>query len=181
MDFLVAVKKSLVEIFTSQSIGAGFFVSVEGLILTNKHVIGLADSFTVRTHDEGLYTAEFVAASSDFDLALITSDCRAEHLLTANPNVPVSEGQSVYALGHPHGLRFSVSRGVVSSADREIDNAHYVQTDVAINPGNSGGPLIDESGRLVGVNTIKWRDSEGLGFALSVRHVEEFLRENGVL
>jgi serine protease Do len=90
---------------------------------------------------------------------------------------PLSVGDTVYAVGHPFGLDFTFTKGIVSEPDRIQNGISYIQTDAAINPGNSGGPLVNEAGAVVGMNTFIIRDSHNLGFALPVRYLNQALAE----
>src|SRR5205823_4609112 len=84
-------------------------------------------------------------------------------------------GDDVLAIGHPRGFAFTSTRGIISATRRRLPDGEYVQTDVAINPGNSGGPLLDQQGRLVGLNTRVTVDAQGLGFAIGGEEVRAYV------
>jgi serine protease Do len=171
-----------------QSLGSGFLIDAEGLIVTNEHVVERAADLKIQVtfSDGSSYPARYVAGDAQADLALIKIESKDRskpfsfiNLQNASPNLL---GQTVLALGNPLGYNSSVSRGILSANDREItigDNVykHLLQTDAAINPGNSGGPLIDLAGRLIGVSSVKLAftpqgtPTQGLGFAIPARMV----------
>ncbi|MEM1057783.1 MAG: trypsin-like peptidase domain-containing protein [Verrucomicrobiota bacterium] len=172
-----------------KSLGSGMLVSADGYIVTNHHVVQLADemriSVTLHNGDDRKYEARFVRSEPSLDLALIKVDLERElpyfDLARLSPNLL---GQTVIALGNPVGYSSSVSRGILSAKDREFEGdgvrmTGLVQTDAAINPGNSGGPLVDIEGKLVGINTAKFASVavEGIGFAVPGEVVAPWVRE----
>ncbi len=160
-----SVIKSVVSIQTDISLGSGVIVSSDGYVLTNYHVIDGAKSGGARTFDGSAYSVRVVGFDSSKDIAVLKINGTFNKLKFANSDNVVA-GQRVIALGSPAGLEFSVNEGIIS-ARRVLNGKEYFQTDVALNPGNSGGPLVDASGRIVGINNFKLKDYEGLNFALS--------------
>ena len=171
--------------------GSGFIWDADGHIVTNYHVIEGATGAQVRLADGRMLPARLVGAAPSHDLAVL----RIESGANRPAPIPVGEseglrvGQSVLAIGNPFGLDWTLTTGIVSALDREIPGRNgrmiegLIQTDAAINPGNSGGPLIDSSGRLIGVNTAIFSatgTSAGIGFAVPVdtvnRVVPQLLR-----
>jgi len=123
--------------------------------------------------DGSEFAVQSLRMSERADLALLTIDCvNAPALKPAVDSQAVPQGEKVYTIGNPAGLRHTVTSGIVSGY-RTYQGNTYVQTDAPINPGNSGGPLIDAEGRLIGVNTMIVRDTEGIGFAIPYRTVRE--------
>ncbi len=123
------------------------------------------------------YSANDMAVSEEHDLALLYLYIPDQHFLTPPPsNKQIRQGDKVYTIGSPSGLRNTVTSGIFSGfRKRESDGQILLQTDAPINPGNSGGPLIDEDGYVLGVNTSILRDTEGIGFAIPIDTVfEEF-------
>lgn len=121
--------------------------------------------------------AGYMVASSNYDLALLALFSHDGSFLKKPPaSSPIHQGDKVYTVGSPVGLRHTVTAGIFSGyRRRESDKQVFLQTDAAINPGNSGGPLIDENGFVRGVNTMILRDTEGIGFAIPIEKVyEEF-------
>jgi serine protease Do len=177
---------------TVQSLGSGFIVDPSGYIVTNEHVVERAADLkiSVTTADGKTYEAKYVTGTKDSDLAFIKIDSKTPlPFISLNDLSPNLLGQTVLVLGNPLGYGSSVARGILSAKGRTIamDEMEYkdlLQTDAAINPGNSGGPLIDLSGKLVGVSSMKMAftpqgvPTQGIGFAIPgeiVRaRVEEF-------
>jgi len=165
---------------TLQSLGSGFIIDPAGYIVTNQHVVERAADLKIHvtTHDEKTYRAHYIAGDDKTDLAFIKIDAQTDfpyiNLDDISPNLL---GQTVMVVGNAVGYGSSISRGVLSAVKRNItvDETEYkdlVQTDAAINPGNSGGPVIDLSGRLVGIASAKMAftpqglPTQGLGFAI---------------
>jgi S1-C subfamily serine protease len=122
-------------------------------------------------------TANYLTISPNQDLALISLYSSVKSfLLSPGTNMVMRQGDKVYTIGSPVGLRHTVTSGVFSGYRKmESDGTIFLQTDAAINPGNSGGPLIDEKGIVHGVNTMILKDTEGIGFAIPIEKVyEEF-------
>ena len=177
---------------TLQSLGTGFLVDPAGFIVTNEHVVERAADLKIEviTNDKKSFKARYITGDAKRDLAFIKIDSDKPlpfvNLQDISPNLL---GQTVLVVGNALGYGSSISRGVLSGAKRDItiDNVDYhdlLQTDAAINPGNSGGPLIDLSGRLVGISSAKMAftpqgiPTQGLGFAIPAdivrQNVEEF-------
>src|SRR6476660_417425 len=165
---------------TLQSLGSGFIIDPTGYIITNQHVVERAADLKIHvtTHDGKTYRAHYIAGDGKTDLAFIKIDAQTDfpfiNLDDISPNLL---GQTVMVVGNAVGYGSSISRGVLSAVKRNItvDETEYkdlVQTDAAINPGNSGGPVIDLSGRLVGISSAKMAftpqgvPTQGLGFAI---------------
>lgn len=174
--------------------GSGFFVTGDGLIVTNKHVVDQKDvTYTVFTNDGKKHDAKVIARDSVLDIALLKIDGSGYAPLSLGDSDKVDVGQSVIAIGNALAeFRNTVSVGVISGLSRSItagDNMgnsevldHVIQTDAAINPGNSGGPLLDLSGRVIGVNVAVAQGSQNIGFALpinSVRSAIESVKNTG--
>lgn len=175
--------------------GTGFLWDDQGHVVTNFHVIQNADQATVTLADQSTWQAHLVGTSPEKDLAVLHIDAPAELLrpVPVGTSDDLRVGQSVYAIGNPFGLDQTLTTGVISALGREIESVaripirDVIQTDAAINPGNSGGPLLDSSGRLIGVNTAIYSPSgayAGIGFSIPVdviRWVVPELVENGRL
>jgi S1-C subfamily serine protease len=166
--------------------GTGFVWDERGHIVTNFHVIQGANAARVTLADQSTHAAKLVGAFPDRDLAVLKIEVPPARL----PPIPVGAsrdlvvGQKVYAIGNPFGLDQTLTTGIVSALNREIESANgrtirgVVQTDAAINPGNSGGPLLDSAGRLIGVNTAIYSPSgasAGIGFAIPVDEVNRIV------
>ncbi len=164
--------------------GSGFFVSENGLIVTNKHVVDQTDvEYTVFTNDGKKHPAKVVARDPVLDIALIQIDGSGYPYLSLGNSSAIQVGQSVIAIGNALGeFRNTVSVGVVSGLSRSITAGdgqgqseqldNIIQTDAAINPGNSGGPLLDLNGQVIGVNVAVAQGSQSIGFALPINSVK---------
>jgi len=170
-----------------QSLGSGFIVDPSGYIVTNEHVVERAEDLKIQvtTPDGKTYTARYITGDPSADLALLKIESKTPlpfiSLKDISPNLL---GQTVLVVGNPLGYGHSVARGILSATNRSlsVDNSEYagmLQTDAAINPGNSGGPLVDLSGKLIGVASAKMAYSpqgvptQGIGFAIPARTVAE--------
>ena len=174
-----------------KSLGSGFIVDPTGYIVTNEHVVERAAELkiSVTTGDGKTYTARYITGAAESDLAFLKIDAKEPlpfiNLADLSPNLL---GQTVLVLGNPLGYGSSVARGILSARNRtvainDIEYKSLVQTDAAINPGNSGGPVVDLSGKLVGVSSVKMAftpqgvPTQGLGFAISAEVVRERVEE----
>jgi S1-C subfamily serine protease len=169
-----------------QGTGSGFVWDERGHIVTNFHVIQGAQEALVTLADQRMFQASLVGASPDHDLAVLHIDMPADgpRPLPIGTSSDLLVGQNVYAIGNPFGLDHTLTTGVISALNRSIDDENggtvenLIQTDAAINPGNSGGPLIDSSGRLIGINAMIYSPSgayAGVGFAVPVDTVNRIV------
>ena len=176
---------------TLQSLGSGFIVDPAGYIVTNEHVVQRAADLKIEVtmNDGKIYNAHYITGDPKKDLAFIKIDAKADFPFINLENIsPNLLGQTVLVVGNALGYGSSISRGVLSGMKRDItvDDFEYkdlLQTDAAINPGNSGGPVIDLSGRLVGVSSAKMAftpqgvPTQGLGFAIPAETVRASVGE----
>lgn len=176
-----------------QGTGTGFVWDDDGHVITNFHVLRGANSVQVVMHDQTTYDAEWIGGSPSHDLAVLRIDAPAGalHPVTLGNSDALRVGQSVYAIGNPFGLSATLTTGIVSALGRRIQGLDgtpiedVIQIDAAINPGNSGGPLLDSSGRVIGINSqiaSPSGASAGVGFAVpadTVRRVVPQLIETG--
>jgi S1-C subfamily serine protease len=174
---------------TLQSLGSGFIVDPTGYIITNQHVVERAADLKIHvtTNDGKTYNAHYITGDDKTDLAFIKIDAKEAFPFISLDNIsPNLLGQTVIVVGNAVGYGSSISRGVLSAVNRNItvDDIEYknlVQTDAAINPGNSGGPVIDISGRLVGISSAKMAftpqgvPTQGLGFAIPADTVRDIV------
>ncbi len=156
-----------------RTFGSGFIISADGIIVTNRHVIEGGEAITVTFADNTHALATVIGAATVVDLALLkVSVPRKLPALTFGDSDKVRIGDPVFTIGNGLDLGVSVSEGIVSALDRDIRTGPYdayIQTDAALNHGNSGGPLVDESGKVVGVDTALVSPTTGyagLGFAI---------------
>ena len=169
-----------------QGTGSGFVWDRKGHIVTNFHVLESGDKFSVTLADQSEWPAEIVGVAPEKDLAVLRIEAPAEKLspLMLGSSRDLLVGQRVLALGNPFGLDHSMTSGIVSAVGRELRAPggrlirDVIQTDAAINPGNSGGPLLDSTGRVVGVNAAIFSPSgasAGVGFAVPVDIVKRYV------
>jgi S1-C subfamily serine protease len=169
-----------------QGSGTGFFWDREGHVVTNYHVIEDANRFSVTLADNSSWEARVVGVAPEKDLAVLRIGAPADRMvaLTAGSSADLMVGRKVLALGNPFGLDQTLTVGVISALGRELRSPagriirDVIQTDAAINPGNSGGPLLDSTGRLIGVNTAIYSPSggsAGIGFAVPVDTVKRLV------
>ncbi|MBI3961692.1 MAG: trypsin-like peptidase domain-containing protein [Deinococcus sp.] len=170
------------------SAGSGFFYA-PGRIVTNQHVIDSLDEMVVTLPNGQTVPAQLLGADASLDLAALAIDPELTPAVAAfAPTSQVRVGQKAIAIGHPFNLTSSVTSGIVSAIGRQITARGedrlaiplVIQTDAAINPGNSGGPLLDSSGRVLGVNTMILSDtgtSHGVGFAIPADLLGRYLPE----
>lgn len=161
-------------------LGTGFIIREDGLILTNNHVIEGADLIQVQLSDsEKLYEAKVIGSDQRTDIALIkitTKDKLPVAALGSSKDVVV--GDWVVAMGNPFGHSHTLTKGIVSSINREISEINripLIQTDAGINPGNSGGPLVNTKGYVIGVNSAIDARGPGIGFAIPIDEVKKIL------
>jgi S1-C subfamily serine protease len=168
--------------------GSGIVYDTEGHIITNYHVIEDADELFVTLPDETTVPAQVVGADASNDLAVLQVDASPDllHPVPLGASGDLRVGQFVVAIGNPFGFERTLTVGVVSALGRVIESpddrfiGEIIQTDAAINPGNSGGPLLDLSGRVIGVNTAIFSPSQasaGIGFAVPVDTVRRVVPE----
>jgi S1-C subfamily serine protease len=162
-----------------QGTGSGFVWDRSGNVVTNYHVIRGGDRAKVTLSDRSAWDAQVVGVAPEKDLAVLRIEAPHDKLrpVLVGSSADLLVGQSVLAIGNPFGFDQTLTTGIISALGREIDSMNgvpirdVIQTDAAINPGNSGGPLLDSSGRLIGVNTAIVSPSggyAGLGFAIPV-------------
>ena len=169
-----------------QGTGSGFVWDQDGHIVTNFHVVQEGDKANVTLNDGTTYPATIIGTTPDKDIAVLKIDAPPQKLLPLplgqSSNLKV--GQKVLAIGNPFGLDETLTTGVISGLGREIKSVSgrpiqdVIQTDASINPGNSGGPLLDSSGRLIGINTAIYSPSganAGIGFAVPVDTVNQIV------
>jgi len=163
-------------------VGSGVIISPDGYIVTNNHVIDGATEIRVTMGDRRILPAKLIGADPLTDLAVIKVSATDLPNVAWGDSTLLHPGQTVLAFGNPFGLRFTVTRGIVSALNRpnpDVSDRHkpgeFIQTDAAINPGNSGGPLVDARGELIGINTFLISSSgvfSGAGFAIPTQIVK---------
>ncbi|NCO01659.1 MAG: trypsin-like serine protease [Epsilonproteobacteria bacterium] len=164
---------NIIQIMTPYGTGSGFIIG--DLIITNSHVVSGLKEVVISAKKIKRSIAQVVYDDPYYDLAFISFDF-------VQPNNPlllstkgVNDGDTTIAIGHPYGLNYTATEGIVSRASRLNGDLEYIQIDAAINPGNSGGPLLDVDGFVIGVNTFIIQNANNLGFALPYFYIQEDL------
>jgi len=165
-----------------QGLGTGVVISADGIILTNHHVAGEADSITVKTQDGKTYKAERIGTDARSDICVLKVKGANLQPAKLGDSDNLKIGEWVVAAGNPFGLDNSITAGIVSAKGRSIMGGgqfeDFIQTDAAINPGNSGGPLVNLKGEVIGINTAIFSRSGGymgIGFAIPVKMAKNVL------
>ena len=174
--------------------GTGFFITQDGYILTNHHVVSGASSVSVTLYNGESYDAKVIGSDEDYDIAVLKIDVTGATPVVLGDSSKLAIGESVAAVGNPLGeLTFSMSEGIVSCVNRAINvdgtPFNMIQVDCSINPGNSGGPLVNLYGEVVGIVSAKYSTYssttvEGLGFAIPIDDVKSIITdimENGAV
>ena len=166
--------ENIIQIMTPYGTGSGFILG--NLIITNSHVVAGLKEVVISAKKIKRIIAPVIYDDPYFDLAFIELESliHPKTILQLSSNV-VSDGDTTIAIGHPYGLNYTATEGIVSRASRLQDDLEYIQIDAAINPGNSGGPLLNENGEVIGVNTFIIENANNLGFALPYFYVQEAL------
>jgi len=180
------IGEAVVQVRTPEGLGSGFFINADGYLITNFHVIEGETELTVEVYrqsdgqlDRQSYKEVRIIAINKFhDLALLKIEDKTApkfKYVTLGSSDALSVGDPVFAIGSPLGLERTVTSGILSTKTRELEGELYLQTSTQINPGNSGGPLFNLAGEVVGVTNMKITFGEGLGFAIPVELVKNFL------
>jgi putative serine protease PepD len=186
-DIYASASPAVAYIEAGDGSGSGFLIDGQGHVVTNEHVVEAGSDYTVRFGSDGeALPAKVVGEDASTDLAVLEVDesklsPETKPLQLASSS-DLRPGDVAIAIGSPFGLSGTVTTGIISALDREIDSPNgftipgALQTDAAINPGNSGGPLLDAQGRVIGVNSqiaSSSRQSSGVGFAVPVDTVRQ--------
>ena len=166
--------ENIIQIMTPYGSGTGFIIG--DLIITNSHVVSGLKEVVISAKKVHRRIAKVIYDDPYYDLAFIPYE-------EEKPNTPliltqqiVKDGDATLAIGHPYGLNYTATEGIVSRASRLQDDLEYIQIDAAINPGNSGGPLLNENGEVIGINTFIIQNANNLGFALPYFYINEAIQ-----
>lgn len=170
-------QNAVIQIATATGTGTGFYIKEYDLIVTNDHVVSENAEVTVAGKAFEKTMSRVWYTDRKHDLAFLEAPKHVEL-----PEVrlglyeKMKDGDHVVAIGHPYGLNYTATQGVISKVDRIRDGLKFIQIDAAINPGNSGGPLVNYDGEVIGVNSFIIRGGDNLGFALPVSYLREALQ-----
>lgn len=170
-------QKAIIQIATQTSTGTGFYLKEFDLIVTNDHVVENNAEVTVagKAFDKTLSRVWYT--DRKHDLAFLEAPKGVDlPKIKLGKYESMRDGDEVLAIGHPYGLNYTATQGVISKVDRIREGLKFIQIDAAINPGNSGGPLVNTKGEVVGVNSFIIRGGDNLGFALPVSYLQEALQ-----
>jgi serine protease Do len=169
--------------------GSGFFISSDGYLVTNNHIVENAETVTVKTLDGEIYKAKVVGTDPLSDVALVKVDEKNLHFVELGDSTQCRPGEWVLAIGNPLSFEHTVTAGIISAKGRQLFGGpryqNFIQTDAAINPGNSGGPLVNMQGQVIGINSMISTTSGGsigIGFAIPTelaKKVVQQLKEKG--
>ena len=169
-------RPAIIQIATQTSTGTGFYVKEFDLIVTNEHVVNKTSEVTIagRLFEKRLARAWYIDKKHDLAFLQAPEGIQLPDVKLGDYK-SVHDGEVVVAIGHPFGLNYTATQGVISKVDRIREGVKYIQIDAAINPGNSGGPLVNKQGEIIGVNSFIIRGGDNLGFALPVSYLREAL------
>lgn len=167
---------AIIQIAANGSTGTGFYLSRYNLIVTNEHVVGKSPEVTIAGKSFVKMLSSVWYTDKKHDLAFLQPPPGAAFPeLELGKYERLKDGDEVIAIGHPFGLNYTATQGVISKVDRIRSGLHFIQIDAAINPGNSGGPLVNQSGEVIGVNTFIIKGGDNLGFALPTSYLKTAL------
>lgn len=178
MDFdAEAAYESIFVIYSGNYEGSGFAIG-SNTVVTNAHVIGNQNDIIVKAYSGQEYNASVYLFNEALDIAILSVD-NAEFIPLEIGNCDdIKVGDDIYAIGAPRSLEYTLTKGVISNKSRTIGFNKYIQIDAAINSGNSGGPLLNSAGQVIGVNSMKISDAEGIGLAIPISTVTSFMEGN---
>lgn len=181
-DMFDMPQRSRTQEYRRTSIGSGFVLHPDGYIVTNAHVVARTTDRKAIFADGSEYDAQLLAIDADRDLAILKINAgRSLPALPLGRSDDLMIGETVIAIGNPLGYQHTVTSGIVSAVDRDLEFGHeqtirdLIQTDASINRGNSGGPLLNVLGELIGINTAVRTDAQNIGFAIPVDQLRELL------
>lgn len=164
----------IVQIATPYSKGTGFYLSPYNLIVTNEHVVRDNREVVIEGKSFPRQLSTVLFLDEKYDLAFLKAPENIDlPEVEIGGQSGISEGDTVLAVGHPLGLAFTFTKGIISNKSQASGSLSYIQHDAALNPGNSGGPLIDAEGRIIGVNTFIIKDGTNIGFSLPVNYLKQ--------
>ncbi|HEY0356349.1 MAG TPA: trypsin-like peptidase domain-containing protein [Flavisolibacter sp.] len=169
-------RPAIIQIATQNSTGTGFYLKEFDLVVTNEHVVGKNAEVTIagKLFEKQITRVWYTDKKHDLAFLQPPSEVQIPEVKMGNYE-ETKDGEVVVAIGHPFGLNYTATQGVISKVDRIRDGIKYIQIDAAINPGNSGGPLVNKEGHVIGVNSFIIRGGDNLGFALPVSYLREAL------
>jgi serine protease Do len=179
MDFQQIIDQyqyAIIQIATPTATGTGFYLKDYDMIVTNEHVVASFPEVSIKgkLFEKVMTRVWYTDKKHDLAFLQAPSEQQLPGISLGNYEI-LKDGDEVIAIGHPYGLSYTATQGVISKVDRIRDGLRFIQVDAAINPGNSGGPLVDETGTVIGVNSFIIKGGDNLGFALPVTYLRKAL------
>ena len=176
-QIIESYQPAIIQIATQSATGTGFYVKEFDLIVTNEHVVGDNAEVTIagKLFPKNLSRVWYTDRKHDLAFLESPKEIVLPEIKLGNYET-MKDGDPVVAIGHPFGLNYTATQGVISKVDPIRDGLKFIQIDAAINPGNSGGPLVNDDGEVIGVNSFIIRGGDNLGFALPVNYLWEALQ-----
>jgi len=176
-EIIERYQNAIIQIATQTGTGSGFYIKEYDVIVTNNHVVDNSPEVTIQGKVFAKSLSRVWYTDKKHDLAFLEPPVGATLAEISLGNyTEMKDGDDVVAIGHPYGLNYTATQGVISKVDRIRDGLKYIQIDAAINPGNSGGPLVNDKGQIIGVNSFIIRGGDNLGFALPVDYLRTALQ-----
>lgn len=171
-------KDIVIQIATHYSTGTGFCLQAQKIIVTNEHVVRGNSEVIVQSTFFPKQLTTVVYSDIKYDIALLAlpfddSQGVPDVSLHSDTDTMMDEGDIVVSVGHPFGLEYAATQGIISNLRHRRNEISYIQHDAALNPGNSGGPLLNEKGDIIGINTFVIREGQNMGFALPAQYVND--------
>ena len=171
-------KDIVIQIATPFSVGTGFYLRDYGLIVTNEHVVRNNKEVVIEGMGVKRLKSKVRYLDPKYDLAFIQAPVAGSvQNVPLHVNDDYRQGDPVLAVGHPFGLKYTATQGIISNTVHQQNELFYIQHDAALNPGNSGGPLINDKGEVLGVNTFIIQNGQSIGFSLPARYLQQALEE----
>jgi len=170
---------SVFVVYSGNSLGSGFAIG-ENCVVSNAHVIGNKNQIEIKTYSGNTYPASVASIDGELDIAILRIEGAAFRYLKVADYKDTNIGEDVYAIGAPNSMAYTLTKGILSAKDRMEGGYKYLQIDAALNPGNSGGPLLNDKGEVIGVNTLKIDNAEGIGLSIPMTVVCDYLTQNGI-
>lgn len=170
---------SVFVVLSDNALGSGFALG-EHCVITNAHVIQNTSDVNITAYDGKIYHADVYCKDDDLDIAVLSVPSSDFIPLAIGNTADIKIGEDVIAIGAPNGMSYTLTKGTLSSNKRIISGESYLQIDAALNEGNSGGPLLNANGDVIGMNTMKMNNSEGLGLAIPIDRILLYMENNEI-
>jgi serine protease Do len=175
-EIIEKYQKAIIQISSPEGNGTGFYLKEFDVIVTNNHVVSGAPEVTIQGKTFPKTRSRVWYTDQKHDLAFLQPPAAELAEIWMGNYETLKDGDEILAIGHPYGLNYTATQGVISKVDRIRNGLKYIQIDAAINPGNSGGPLVNDKGDVIGVNSFIIKGGDNLGFALPVSYLRTALQ-----